>query len=54
MTSLILGVAMGLYAGNPAVRANVDATVKRLAGTAIDALNGKAAPPPPQDDDGEE
>ena len=43
MSSILIGVLAGLYAGNPTFRANVDATIKKAVAYGIDTLNGKPA-----------
>jgi len=40
MQGLILGVVVGLYTGNPAIKRQIDGMIKKVAGYGIDALNG--------------
>jgi len=50
MNGAILGVIVGLYAGNPSFRASVDKAFKKAVGYGIDTLNGKGAViEPPQE-----
>jgi len=51
MSSLLVGVLAGLYAGNPSFRRTVDATIKKAVSHGIDALNsGTGAKLPPVGD----
>ena len=47
MSGLIIGLAAGMYLGNPNVRRTVDAAIKKVAGQGIDLLNSGTAPKMP-------
>jgi len=55
MNGAILGVIVGLYAGNASFRASVDSAFKKAVGYGIDQLNGtNAVINTPQEADEEE
>ncbi|MCL2377813.1 MAG: hypothetical protein FWC77_01665 [Defluviitaleaceae bacterium] len=54
MSGIAIGLFIGAYLNNPALRRTVDTAVKKAVGMGIDALNGKPLLIDPQQETAEE